>query len=77
MKTSNPLREIINNGKLSTNGVGGVKKRRYEFEDLRSGESTTDIEEINLCLNCPYPKCMVKCDRIRNYKINKKKKGDD
>lgn len=72
MKSSNVIREIINNGSISSYTKIGKKKKPRNIEDLRYGETTTDIKEIELCLNCPYPDCVDKCKRMRDFRRIKK-----
>ena len=48
------------------------KKKEYRsIEDMRYGSVTTSKEEIDLCLTCPYPKCVSRCERLANFRREK------
>lgn len=74
-KNSNPFGA---NFSVPYHNIGrGEKKKRPPspkyIENLRYGTVTKDNEEIELCLTCPYPRCVEKCKRLRDYRKAKAK----
>ena len=56
-------------------GKNDKKKKDYRsIENMRYRDVTTNKEEIDLCLTCPYPKCVSRCERLANFR---KEKVDD
>lgn len=44
---------------------------RQEYDSMLDF-SDSDLEEIDICLNCEYPKCNGMCDKIKAFRGKKK-----
>ena len=55
-------------------GKHGKKKKKYRtIDNMRYGDIITSKEEIELCLTCPYEKCVSKCERLANFRREKRR----
>ena len=74
MKLSSPFSESFN---VTYEKIGGNKKKKYKSRDIENliQSKPTSKEEIDLCLNCPYPDCVKYCDRIKKFRKERAKQN--